>query len=289
MVPAALGTQVGGSVIRPAAFCANVALKPTQGAINRGERQTTSMSTTGVHAGSLEDMWQVAIEIARRAGGDPGRAGLFGPESPPAAVKPGRLIVLETEGWPGIDAATRAAFESLMDTLARAGVTLLRRKDHAWIEAFEKSIANAAYIAYQASLAELYPNGVSERIKATVRKAEAMRPDDYRALLLERAAAQQCHAAIGPLADAAITLSCPGPAPVWSGDKPGEPLAPRPTGDSVFNTASSMLHAPAVTLPLLSVGRLPVGVQLIGQPHEDARITAAARWVLGAVAPVIVS
>ena len=52
MVPAALGTQVGGSVIRPAAFCANVALKPTQGAINRGERQATSMSTTGVHAGS---------------------------------------------------------------------------------------------------------------------------------------------------------------------------------------------------------------------------------------------
>src|SRR5262249_21602270 len=35
MVPAAIGTQVGGSIIRPAAFCGNVALKPTQGAINR--------------------------------------------------------------------------------------------------------------------------------------------------------------------------------------------------------------------------------------------------------------
>jgi len=61
MVPAALGTQVGGSVIRPAAYCGTLALKPTQGGINRGERQTTSMSTTGVHAGSIEDMWQVAI------------------------------------------------------------------------------------------------------------------------------------------------------------------------------------------------------------------------------------
>jgi hypothetical protein len=57
-------------------------LKPTQGGINRGERQTTSMSTTGVHAGCIEDMWQVASEITQRAGGDPGRLGLFGPATP---------------------------------------------------------------------------------------------------------------------------------------------------------------------------------------------------------------
>src|SRR5499427_11016156 len=75
MLPAAIGTQVGGSIIRPAAFCGNLALKPTQGGINRGERQATSMSTHGVHAGSIEDMWQVAIEVARRAGGDPDHIG----------------------------------------------------------------------------------------------------------------------------------------------------------------------------------------------------------------------
>src|ERR1700756_533087 len=72
MLPAAIGTQVGGSIIRPAAYCGNFALKPTQGGINRGERQSTSMSTHGVHAGSLEDMWQVAIETVARAGGDRG-------------------------------------------------------------------------------------------------------------------------------------------------------------------------------------------------------------------------
>ena len=63
------------------------------------------MSTHGVHAGCVEDMWQVAIEIARRAGGDPGRPGLFGPDAPPAARKPWRLIVMETEGWPALDDA----------------------------------------------------------------------------------------------------------------------------------------------------------------------------------------
>ena len=123
MVPAAIGTQVGGSIIRPAAFCGNVALKPTQGGINRGERQATSMSTHGVHAGSIEDMWQVGIEIARRAGGDRGCLGLMGPSTPPAAVKPERLIVLETEGWTELEGADRSAFEALLENVRRAGVT----------------------------------------------------------------------------------------------------------------------------------------------------------------------
>ncbi len=298
MVPAALGTQVGGSIIRPAAYCGNVALKPTQGGINRGERQTTSMSTTGVHAACLEDMWQVAIEIARRAGGDPGKPGLFGPATPPEPAKPQRLIVIESAGWMKLDTATRTAFEALLDNLARTGVTLLRRKDHAWIEALEQSIIKASDIAnamtawenrwYQAALVERYPQGVSERLKATVKRASAMTPDEYRALLLQRAAAQLCHQTAAPLADAIIMLACSGPAPQWAGDVPGQPLAARPTGDSVFNTPSSMLHAPCVTLPLLGVDGMPVGVQLMGQQHDDARVTAMARWLSGAIPPAVV-
>ena len=290
MCPTALGTQVGGSVIRPAAYCGNMALKPTQGGINRGERQATSMSTTGVHAGSIEDMWQVAIEIARRAGGDPGKLGLFGPATTPEAVKPQCLIVIESDGWALIDDATRNTFDALLANIARAGVTLLRRKDHPWIEAFEQSLRHSNEIAntitawenrwYQEALVENHPEGVSARLKATVKKAVAMRPDDYRALLLKRAAAQQCHQAIAPLADAAIMLSCPGVATLWPGDVPGQPLAPRPTGDSIFNTPSSMLHAPALTMPLMSMGGLPVGAQLMGQQHEDARMTALARWMV---------
>ena len=297
MVPAALGTQVGGSVIRPAAYCGNIALKPTQGGINRGERQATSQSTTGVHAGCIEDMWQVAIEIAKRAGGDPGRLGLIGPAVTPEPVKPQRLIVLESEGWAALDSASKNAFEALMENCARAGVTLLRRKDHAWIEAFEQSIGDSNYVCnaitawenrwYQAALVEHHPNGVSERLKATVRRAISMNPEDYRALLQKRAAAQQCHQMLAPLADGVIMLSCPGPAPLWPGDKPGQPLAPRPTGDSVFNTPSSMLQAPAVTMPLMSVGGMPVGAQLMGQQHEDARMTSLARWMLQHVAPVV--
>jgi Asp-tRNA(Asn)/Glu-tRNA(Gln) amidotransferase A subunit family amidase len=297
MVPAAIGTQVGGSIIRPAAFCGNVALKPTQGGINRGERQATSMSTHGVHAGSIEDMWQVAIEIARRVGGDRGCLGLMGPSTAPAAVKPERLIVLETEGWAELEGADRSAFEALLENVRRAGVTLLRRRDHALIEALEGAIANGRALCNAITswenrwntrnLVDQHPAGVSARAKATLAKAEAMTPDDYRAALIERATAQLRHAAVGSLADAVITLSCPGAAPLWSGDVPGQPLAPRPTGDFVFNAPSSMLFAPAVTVPLMSVGGLPVGLQVMGQQHEDARMTSLARWLLESIAPVV--
>jgi Asp-tRNA(Asn)/Glu-tRNA(Gln) amidotransferase A subunit family amidase len=298
MVPAAIGTQVGGSIIRPAAYCGNFALKPTQGAINRGERQATSMSTHGPHAGSIEDMWQVAIEIAKRAGGDRGNPGLYGPERAPAARKPDRLIVLETAGLARTDEKSRSALEALLGALERQGVELLRRKTHPLVERLERAIANAEEISSaitrwenrwaQRALVDLHPDGVSQRAKAVLAKAEAMSVDDYRAMLIEREQAQAAHRAIAPLGDAIITLSCPGPAPLWSGDKPGEPLIPRPTGDAIFNYPSSMLFAPAVTVPMLAVGGLPVGVQLMGQPHEDARMVAIARWLAGAVEPIAV-
>ncbi|HKU95868.1 MAG TPA: amidase [Vineibacter sp.] len=288
MVPVAIGTQVGGSIIRPAAYCGNVALKPTQGGINRGERLATSQSTHGPHAGCLEDMWQVAIEVAKRCGGDRGAIGLMGPDSLPAAIKPNRLIVLETEGWPEVDAATKAGFAQVLRQLEAAGVTLIRRADHPLVEALERAVANGRAVCngitswenrwYQRGMLDAAPAGLSVRAKATLAKAEAMTPDDYRINLLARQQAQLAHVAAASLADAAITLACPGPAPIWSGDVPGQPLAPRPTGDFVFNAPSSMLFAPVVTAPLMSVGGMPVGVQLMGQQHEDARMTGLARW-----------
>jgi Asp-tRNA(Asn)/Glu-tRNA(Gln) amidotransferase A subunit family amidase len=288
MVPAAIGTQVGGSIIRPAAYCGNVALKPTQGGINRGERLATSQSTHGPHAGCLEDMWAVAIEMAKRCGGDRGSIGLQGPDALPAAAKPNRLIVLETEGWADLDTASKAAFGQLLGQLKAAGVTLIHRTDQPYVEALEKAIANGRAICnsitiwenrwYQRGMLDAAPEGFSARAKATLLKAEAMTPDEYRMGLLARQHAQLAHMAVASLADAAITLACPGPAPLWAGDVPGQPLAPRPTGDFVFNAPSSMLFAPVVTVPLMSVGSLPVGVQLMGQQHEDARMTGLARW-----------
>ncbi len=294
--PAAIGSQVGGSIIRPASYCGNVALKPSQGGINRGERQATSQSTHGPHAGCLEDMWQVAIEIARRAGGDRGFAGLMGPDTCPMATKPQRLIVMETAGWAGLDAASRTAFETLLERMREAGIQVLRRGDHRLIEYFEQGIAEAAAISNgitgwenrwgHRNLLDQNPDGISARLKQTLANAEAMTPADYAIRLQQREEGQRRHAMIAPLADAVVSLASPGPAPLWSGDVPGQPLAARPTGDAVFNTPSSMLFAPVVTVPLMAVGGMPVGLQVMGQREEDARVTGIARWLLETLQPV---
>jgi Asp-tRNA(Asn)/Glu-tRNA(Gln) amidotransferase A subunit family amidase len=297
MVPAAIGTQVGGSIIRPASYCGNVALKPTQGAINRGERQATSMSTHGVHAGCIEDMWQVAIEIARRAGGDPGRLGLFGPATPPPARRPLTLAVMETEGWGGLAGDSRAAFEEVVERLRSHGVTVLRRGDHPFLEAFERAIDGAQAMANAITgwenhwairnLVVQHPEGVSARTKAVLAAAERMTSEDYRARLMQRAEARRRHEALAPRVDALIAPATPGPAPVWTGEGPGQPLAARPTGDSVFNSPSSALGAPVVTVPLTAVRGLPMGIQVVGQPHTDAVVTAIARWMLEALERVV--
>ena len=131
---------------RQASYCGNCALKPTMGALHRGERQGYSQSHVGVHAGSLADMWRVAMEIARRAGGDPGQPGLFGAPELSPALQPARLIVMETAGWAGLDAETREGFDRILAVLGDAGVEVLRSTDDPLIDAFERGIVEAKAI-----------------------------------------------------------------------------------------------------------------------------------------------
>jgi len=117
MMSAALGTQVIGSTIRPASYCGCVGFKVTVGALNRGgSYDGLSQSSSGVLAATLEDAWQVAYEIAVRAGGDPGYPGLFGPASTPAPKKPHRVAFLETPGWA---TASAGAKQAMTDALAQ--------------------------------------------------------------------------------------------------------------------------------------------------------------------------
>ena len=186
---------------------------------------------------------------------------------------------------------------SLLDSIRRAGIRLLRRADNPLVEKLERTIADAASICnaitgwenrwYQRHLVNESPGGISERAKIALANAEAMTVGDYRAALIDREAAQACYSAVAPLADAVIMLSSPGPAPLWAGDQPGKPLSPRPTGDPVFNFPSSMLFAPAVTMPLMAVQGMPLGAQVMGQPHEDAKITAMARWLVESLPPSV--
>ncbi|KWT97957.1 MULTISPECIES: amidase [unclassified Variovorax] len=299
MVPVCIGTQVVGSIIRPASFCANYALKPTYGAINRGERQGFSQSQFGVHAGSLEDLWSVAAEMAARAGGDPGSPGLYGPSQLEPACQPSRLIVMEGEGWPLVDDRARKAFETFTDQLEEMGVRILRRRDSPLIEAFERAISQASALSRDISafemrwslenLVERHPGEISESLMGRLELARKMTLDEYRSFLTARESMQRSHMALGGMADALISLSSLGPAPLMGDIAGSDPGIPHATGNPIMNTPSSALWAPTITLPMLAVAGMPVGVQLIGQQHQDARVARLARWLRDQARPVLVS
>ena len=118
--------------------------------------------------------------------------------------------------------------------------------------------------------------------------AERVGVEGYRERLNKRALLREVYGRLADRVDAMIAPASPGPAPEWPGDAPGRPLLPRPTGDPVFNYPSSLLGASVVTSPLTSVRGLPMGIQLMGQPGDDARIVAIARWLRDAVRAVVV-
>src|SRR6186997_3219700 len=144
LVSAALGTQVMGSIVRPASYCGCVGFKPSVGGINRGgSHDELSQSCMGVLAATLEDAWQVASEIAARAGGDPGYPGLVGPLGKPPAAKPRRLVFLETAGWQEASTEAKQALQESMALLSRDGIDIVTRQSDRLVGTVEEAIANA--------------------------------------------------------------------------------------------------------------------------------------------------
>jgi Asp-tRNA(Asn)/Glu-tRNA(Gln) amidotransferase A subunit family amidase len=280
MVSAALGTQVVGSILRPASFCGCVGFKPSLGAVNRGgSHDFCSQSCQGVIAASLGDAWQVLTEIVARAGGDPGWPGLAGPPTLPPQKTPGTVAVLETSGWADASAGATAAFRAACDALAANGVALVTRRDRAEIEAAEKAIAETLRLTRIVNTWESrWPTNIyrdrdaaklSPHMHKRLEEAEGMTVDDYRVALTRRAEARRTYAALAGVADLCITLAASGAAP----------LGIESTGNTAFAAPSSLLGVPALSLPLLQDEGLPLGLQAMGFEQRDAHLFGHARAV----------
>jgi Asp-tRNA(Asn)/Glu-tRNA(Gln) amidotransferase A subunit family amidase len=277
MLCGALGTQVVGSILRPSGYCGAYGFKSTVGGINRGgSLDFLSQSCTGTIAASLEDVWAMARAIAERVGGDPGYPGLAGPLSLPAAVKPLRLGLLRTAGWSILAPSGRAALEAALDRLeveiltpetspdlAALEAATAEARDHTLgINAWEWKWPLGSYVARDP--AALSPSALERHARAAT-----MTQPEYVELLGHRTAARAAHAKLAGLCDALVSVTAPGPAP----------LGLDSTGDPIFVVPGSFLGAPAVTLPLLQSEGLPLGLQLLGFPNQDATLFSHAAWV----------
>jgi len=280
LVSAALGTQVMGSIVRPASYCGCVGFKPSVGGINRGgSHDELSQSCMGVLAATLEDAWQVASEIAARAGGDPGYQGLVGPLRMPPPARPQRLVFLETAGWQVASAEAKKAIQESLALLSRNGIDILTRQSDQLVRAVEEAIADARALSIRINTWEsrwplnTYRNRdagkLSRAMLARLAQAEAMSLDDYRADLDERIRVRALYESLAAQCDACVTLAAPAAAPVGLSS----------TGDPVFAVPFSLLGVPAISLPLLREQGLPLGLQVTGFQGKDATTSAIAGWV----------
>jgi Asp-tRNA(Asn)/Glu-tRNA(Gln) amidotransferase A subunit family amidase len=280
MLSAALGTQVIGSTIRPASYCGCIGFKVSVGALNRGgSHDGLSQSATGVLAAALEDAWQVAYEIAIRAGGDPGYPGLLGPANMPAPRKPRRVALLETAGWAAASPGAKSAMAEARARLAAGGIEVLTRDSHAKVAAVEAALAPARPLSMRINAWESrWPlntyrerdaSKLSRAMLTRLAEAEAMRLDDYRDALRQREAARALHAELAAECDACISLSAPAAAPAGL----------QSTGDPNCTVHTSLLGIPAISLPVLADDGMPLGLQVTGFVNQDADAIAAAAFI----------
>lgn len=279
MLPAGTGSQVRGSIQRPAGYCGNWAIKPTFGALNRGggHSMAPSQSVLGVHAGTLEDCWRTAFYISSAAGGDAGHPGLYGEATLGAAVKPTRLIRLDTRAWDATEPETKQVFEGFLEELAGHGVEILSRHDDPRIEEFERNMETIPeYMSPIFAYEMRWPAGpyrdrgeglLSDKIVERLERGRKMTQADYRRALDARDAGRQCFARLTEIADCCILLSATGPAPVGMA-----------VGDPVYGDISSCMGAPAFNLPLLADRGMPMGIQILGQAHQDYALARLGRW-----------
>ena len=280
IVSAALGTQVIGSIIRPAGYCGCYGFKPTVGAVNRGgSYDGLSQSAHGTIAASLEECWVVTWEIVQRAGGDAGHPGLYGPAKLPAAAKPRRLAFIETAGWSTASTGARNAMDDALARIKAAGVEVLTRRTHKKLDAIEADILQANQVSRAINAWEgrwplnTYAARDAEKLSPPSRErlaqAEAMTLEDFRTLLATRNKSRALHAELADEVDACVSLTAPAAAPVgldW-------------TGDPACTVHTSYLGIPSVTLPVMWDDGLPLGLQVTGFAHGDAATFAAAGWV----------
>ncbi len=280
MVPLAIGTQTNGSVIRPASFCGVYGYKPSHGLIPRTGVLTQSppLDTVGVMAAELEGLAFLAEPLMAFDARDPASQPRARPqllevlrEAPPV---PPKLAFVRSVVWDQAAEDTKAGFAELVEALG----------EHVEEVELSSMFGDAIELhgaIMQADLAKSfareYETGrdrLSARLREMIESGQRVLAVDYNRAL-ERAAT--LNAALDQLFtgyDAILTPAAPGEAPRGLGS----------TGSPVFCTTWTLCGVPAVTLPLLrGASGMPIGVQLVGQKGDDARLLRTARWLIEAV------
>jgi Asp-tRNA(Asn)/Glu-tRNA(Gln) amidotransferase A subunit family amidase len=280
IVPLATGSQVRGSVIRPASICGVFGMKPTYGSLSRlgGFDPSPSLNHLGFLGGHLEDIWNSACQIATVVGGDPGHLP-FSTSAFPESARPKTLVRQYTVGWQFTDDATKQAFESYLSGLRSAGVEIIEPSASDELTLYEAETTSLPEFFFNLMLWETRGIFLQKRDEAVfsetmarhIANADRLQLSDYEKALERRDALRKRHNAFAGKVDGFIAPAHIGPGQI------GSPAL----GTPWYNDASSAIGAPSFSLPLLRVDELPVGIQIVGFSGHDAHLTGIARWLCG--------
>jgi Asp-tRNA(Asn)/Glu-tRNA(Gln) amidotransferase A subunit family amidase len=265
MVPLAIGTQTGGSVIRPAAYCGVVGFKPSFGLFPpAGMRiNTEALDTVGIMARSVGD-----IALFRAAM-------MAIPYSPPAIPQTApRLGLCRGPHWNEAQPEGRAVLEAAAERLAAAGASVGETElPPECAEADEWQRVLGSFEGLRNHMPELYRHEalLSPRLRdEKIALGRELSLDAFRSACRGAEKARRTAQEWVSGFHAILTLPAAGQAPRGLGD----------TGSAVFNSLWTQLYMPCVTLPAGSgPDGLPVGVQLIARRHADEPLLQVALWV----------
>jgi Asp-tRNA(Asn)/Glu-tRNA(Gln) amidotransferase A subunit family amidase len=190
---------------------------------------------------------------------------------------PPRLAFVRGPVWDSAAPETREAFGELVAELGEraAEIELPHSAGHA-LE-WHRIIMQAEMAANLDLEWEKGRDRLSESLRTQLASGRALGALDYQKALARITLLNDAFAEIFREFDALLTPSAPGTAP--------QGLAS--TGDPAFCSLWTLCGMPAITLPLMrGENGLPMGVQLVGQRHDDARLLRTARWLVAQVAAV---
>jgi Asp-tRNA(Asn)/Glu-tRNA(Gln) amidotransferase A subunit family amidase len=266
MCLAALGSQTGGSITRPAAYCGVAGCKPSYGLVGLDGilPLAPTMDHPGPLAGGVSDLaivLQVIAEAAPRNWLPP----LAGPLRPPAL---GRLRGFFERF---ADEATRAMMEGACRRLAERGAVV---RDVALPASFEEVVAQHRVVmaveaaAYHGERLARHPDDYAPKIRGLIEEGLACPAPEYARALEHRRQLIADMAALFPGLDALVCPATTRPAPDAA-----------TTGDPAFNSPWSYTGLPVVSFPVaLSPDGLPLGVQLVGPAGGEGQLFRAAAW-----------
>ena len=269
MIPLALGTQTGGSVIRPASFCGAAAIKPSFRLLPTVGVKCYSwtLDTVGLFAAGVEDLARGLSAMTNR------------PELLPGAAMRTPRIGIVTQDFAGLpEAASAEALRIAADAAGGAGASVRTLAlPEVVAEAWRAHETVQEFEAHQALAWEYLTqyDAMPPLLRAKLDESRGIPPADYDAA---RRIANQGRKALAKIfddIDVLLTFSAPGAAP--------KGLAS--TGDIRFNKLWTLMGVPCVNIPAtIADGGLPVGVQVIARFGDDAGALKAARFVEEALA-----